>query len=145
MSIPTVPDDAMFGVALAFAVDRMRDLVRRSFLARLCLVSGTTPLWPFAQSTPVDAALADDTTRTHWRTHWHDQLTALGTPQPPTPQPPAPTPSPDAALHDTQQLLLELKLQLHRIPLHLTQSAIPTTTMKTSRPPARRRQPTEDQ
>lgn len=75
MGISTVPGDAMFGVALAFAVDRMRDLVRRSFFARLCLASGTTPLWPFAQSTPVDAALADDTTRTHW----HDQLTALGT------------------------------------------------------------------
>ena len=78
MGISTVPDDAMFGVALAFAVDRMRDLVRRSFLARLCLASGTTPLWPFGQSTPVDAALADDTTRTHWRNHWHDQLTTLG-------------------------------------------------------------------
>ena len=78
MGISTVPDDAIFGVALAYAVDRMRDLVRRSFLARLCLASGTTPLWPFGQSTPVDAALSDDTTRTQWRTHWHDQLATLG-------------------------------------------------------------------
>ena len=92
MGISTVPDDAMFGVALAFAVDRMRDLVRRSFLARLCLASGTTPLWPFAQSTPIDAALADDTTRAHWRTHWHDQLTVLGTPTAADPAPPGTNP-----------------------------------------------------
>lgn len=43
--VSTVPDGAIFGVSLAFAVDRMRDLVRRSFLARLCLASGTDPLW----------------------------------------------------------------------------------------------------
>lgn len=77
MAVSTVPDDAMFGVALALAVDRMRDLVRRSFLARLCLASSTDPLWPFGKSTPVDAALADDTTRAQWRTHWRDQLAAL--------------------------------------------------------------------
>ncbi|AOR29699.1 hypothetical protein BFF78_00055 [Streptomyces fodineus] len=78
MSVSTVPDGAMFGVALAFAVDRTRDLVRRSFLARLCLGSGTEPLWPFGKSTPVDAALADDTTRAQWRAHWRDQLAGLG-------------------------------------------------------------------
>ncbi|WP_177324390.1 HEPN domain-containing protein [Streptomyces mirabilis] len=77
-SVSAVPDGAMFGVALAFAVDRMRDLVRRSFLARLCLGSGTEPLWPFGKSTPVDAALADDATRGQWRHHWRDQLANLG-------------------------------------------------------------------
>ncbi|MET9183536.1 hypothetical protein ABZX88_35805 [Kitasatospora aureofaciens] len=78
MGISTVADDAMFGVALAFAVDRMRDLTRRAFLARLFLASGTAPLWPFGRSTPVDAALADDTTRLQWRAHWRDRLHALG-------------------------------------------------------------------
>ncbi|MGW0211357.1 hypothetical protein ACWDZ8_38370 [Streptomyces sp. NPDC003233] len=77
-SISTVPNGAMFGVALPFAVDRMRDLVRRSFLARLSLGSGTDPLWPFDKSTPVDAALADDTTGAQWRAHWRDQLASLG-------------------------------------------------------------------
>jgi hypothetical protein len=78
MGISTVADDTMFGVALAFAVDRMRDLARRAFLARLFLASGTAPLWPFGHSTPVDAALADDATRLQWRAHWRNQLDALG-------------------------------------------------------------------
>lgn len=74
----TIPNDAMFGVALAQAVDRLRDLVRRSFLARLCLAAGPEPLWPFGKSTAVDAALADDTSRLVWRTQWRDRLTGLG-------------------------------------------------------------------
>jgi len=34
--ISTIPDNEMFGTATAHAVDRMRDIVRRAFLARLC-------------------------------------------------------------------------------------------------------------
>ena len=69
-SVSTVADDAPFGVAVAFAVDRLRDLVRRSFLARLCLASGMEPLWPFEGSTAVDAALADNQKQHHWREIW---------------------------------------------------------------------------
>jgi hypothetical protein len=78
IAVSTVPENAMFGVALAFAVDRLRDLVRRSFLARLCLAAGAAPLWPFSSVNPIDIALADDTTRPQWRAHWRDQLHALG-------------------------------------------------------------------
>jgi len=48
--ISTVPTEAIenrFGVALGYAVDRMRDLVRRAILARLCLAAEPHPLWPF--------------------------------------------------------------------------------------------------
>lgn len=76
-SVSTVADDAPFGVAMAFAVDRLRDLVRRSFLARLCLASGDEPLWPFEGSTPVDAALADDEKRRQWRNMWRTTLASI--------------------------------------------------------------------
>jgi hypothetical protein len=76
-SVSTVADDAPFGVAMAFAVDRLRDLVRRSFLARLCLASGGEPLWPFEGSTAVDAALADDEKRRHWRDAWRSTLASI--------------------------------------------------------------------
>ena len=65
------------GVATAFAVDRLRDLARRSFLARLCLASGGEPLWPFEGSTAVDAALADDEKRRHWRDAWRSTLASI--------------------------------------------------------------------
>ena len=79
--ISTVPEGAAedrLGVALGYAVDRMRDLVRRAVLARLCLAAEPAPLWPFADDTPVDAILADDAQRAAWRTHWHARLAALG-------------------------------------------------------------------
>ena len=52
-SVSTVRKDAMFGFAWAFAVDRLRDLVRRAFLARLCLAEGSAPIWPFDGETSV--------------------------------------------------------------------------------------------
>lgn len=79
--ISTVPDGAAedrLGVALGYAVDRMRDLVRRAILARLCLAAEPGPLWPFAGDTAVDGILADDAQRAAWRTHWHAHLAALG-------------------------------------------------------------------
>jgi hypothetical protein len=79
--ISTVPAEAIehrFGVALGYAVDRMRDLVRRAILARLCLAAEPDPLWPFEGDTPVDAILVDDTERTTWRARWHERLAALG-------------------------------------------------------------------
>jgi len=49
--ISTVPSETIehrFGVALGHAVDRMRDLVRRAILARVCVAAGPEPLWAFA-------------------------------------------------------------------------------------------------
>jgi hypothetical protein len=77
-AVSTVPDSAMYGVAFSFAVDRLRDLVRRSFLARLCLASGDDPLWRFETSAPVDAALSDETERARWRQSWRATLASLG-------------------------------------------------------------------
>jgi hypothetical protein len=69
----------MFGVALGHAIDRMRDLVRRAILARLCLAAEPDPLWPLdASDVSVDALLADDRTRGQWRSRWHERLTELG-------------------------------------------------------------------
>jgi hypothetical protein len=79
--ISTVPSEAIehrFGVALGYAVDRMRDLVRRAILARLCLAAEPDPLWPFEGNTPVDAILADDAQRSAWRARWHERLGELG-------------------------------------------------------------------
>jgi hypothetical protein len=76
--ISTVPATSPFGTATAFAVDRMRDLVRRAFLARLCLASGNSPLWPFDESVRVDSTLADIEGRTAWRNQWRDKMAELG-------------------------------------------------------------------
>jgi hypothetical protein len=78
--ISTVPAETLehrFGVALGHAVDRMRDLVRRAILARLCLAAGPNPAWPFDGETPVDAILSDDAHRASWRARWRDKLDEL--------------------------------------------------------------------
>lgn len=74
---PGTAQDA-FGVALGHAIDRIRDLVRRAILARLCLAERPAPLWPFTGQTSVDAILADDAQRGAWRSLWHDRLDQLG-------------------------------------------------------------------
>jgi hypothetical protein len=79
--ISTVPSDSVetrFGVALGYAVDRLRDLVRRAILARLCLAAGPDGPWPFDEDVPVDAILADDLHRTSWRSRWRAHLAGLG-------------------------------------------------------------------
>ncbi|WP_397517949.1 hypothetical protein [Rhodococcus opacus] len=79
--ISTVPDDAIehrFGTALHHAVDRMRDLVRRAILARLCLAAKPESLWPLYGDTKVDATLADDVQRNAWRKQWRARLAELG-------------------------------------------------------------------
>ena len=78
-TISTVPAGEMFGVVLDFAVDRLRDLVRRAFLARLCLSREPNPRWPLAGGIDVDAAMDDPTTTgRNWREHWQQQLSDLG-------------------------------------------------------------------
>jgi hypothetical protein len=77
-TMPTGEPEQIFGVAIGRAVDRMRDLVRRAILVRLCLAAGPDPLWPFGGSTAVDAQLSDDETRGRWRGQWHKKLATLG-------------------------------------------------------------------
>jgi hypothetical protein len=79
--VSTVPKDApeyRFGIAVGYGVDRMRDIVRRAILARLCLGAGTDPPWPFEQAVGVDPILSDDNSRVVWRARWHQLLDDLG-------------------------------------------------------------------
>lgn len=76
--ISGVPTSAMSNVAAHYAIDRLRDIVRRLILARLCLASGTDPVWPLEGEADVDASLADDETRELWRSTWRQMLTDLG-------------------------------------------------------------------
>ena len=73
-SITTVPDDSLPGVAVDHAVDRLRDLVRRALLARLCLAACDPPLWNLDEDKGVDAQLADASTRDKWCSTWRDVL-----------------------------------------------------------------------
>ncbi|HUF97150.1 MAG TPA: hypothetical protein VMM60_03400 [Ilumatobacter sp.] len=75
--LSTVPDDAPFGTATAHAVDRLRDLVRRCLLARVCLASGPDPLWPFTKDVAVDYELSDELVRVAWRDRFHERLTSI--------------------------------------------------------------------
>ena len=61
-------------------VDRLRDLARRSFLARLCLASGDEPLWKLERSKQVDVALSEESERGRWRATWRGTLESLGAP-----------------------------------------------------------------
>ena len=79
-SLSTMPTDEMRGVAAERAVDRLRDLVRRSILARAALGDGDAPVWPFGSKTSVDAALADDGERNRWRNAWQERIALLGAP-----------------------------------------------------------------
>jgi hypothetical protein len=77
-AISTVPSDAPFGLALGHAVDRLRDLVRRSLLARICLAGSEKPIWHLGQDDGVDSKLSDDSTRNEWRSAWRSQLDSIG-------------------------------------------------------------------
>ncbi len=78
-SISTTPKDAPWGETFGYAVDRLRDLVRRSVLARICLARGGEQLWPLnANDADIDRALCDDATRAAWRAAWHGLLDGIG-------------------------------------------------------------------
>jgi hypothetical protein len=72
--LSTAPDDVFDGVAIAHAVERLRDLVRRSLLARICLATGDSPLWPLDRDSGVDIVMVDDSRREVWRSAWLDTL-----------------------------------------------------------------------
>jgi hypothetical protein len=79
--IPDLPDGlGSVGLQLDLAVDRLRDLVRRALVARMCLADGDEPLWPLSPDggPNVDAVLVDDELRVAWRNAWHDRLSVLG-------------------------------------------------------------------
>ncbi len=67
-----------FGVAIARTADRLTDLVRRSLLARLCLSSGSDPVWALGSTISIDRFLADDSIAASWRSTWHAQLREVG-------------------------------------------------------------------
>jgi hypothetical protein len=72
--LSTVPSDAPGGLAVAYAVDRLRDLVRRALLARFALAGCHPALWPLDRDEGVDAKLTDDVARAQWRHAWHAEL-----------------------------------------------------------------------
>lgn len=76
--VSTVPAEAAFGVALAHAVDRIRDLVRRSILVRICLAYEPDPPWPFSNTAPVDALLVEPDTRRLWQERVRERMEAIG-------------------------------------------------------------------
>lgn len=76
--VSTVPRDAPLGTATGYVVDRLRDLVRRSLLARIFLAADQDdPLWSLDADRDVDAALTDDDTRTLWRARWREGLASF--------------------------------------------------------------------
>ncbi|MER6590352.1 hypothetical protein ABT214_00485 [Micromonospora purpureochromogenes] len=78
--LSTMPKSALDGEATGHAVERLRDLVRRALLARICLAAGEEPRWSLAgdNDSHVDVALADDVQRSEWRAGWREELSAIG-------------------------------------------------------------------
>ncbi|MFB7344779.1 hypothetical protein ACFCZ6_32525 [Streptomyces hydrogenans] len=75
--VSTVSDGMLDAQAIARTVERLRDLVRRSLLARICLAAGAEPLWPLATDQGVDAAMVSDESRRAWRERWRDTLAGI--------------------------------------------------------------------
>ena len=87
-AISTVPEGSPVGLALAHAVERFRDLVRRSLLARIALAAHSPAIWKPGEDNDVDAKLADPAERERWRSALlsvlasFDAAFAIGEPQP---------------------------------------------------------------
>ncbi len=73
-SITTVPGDSLLGEAIDHAIDRLRDLVRRALLARVCLAACDPPLWKLNEEKGIDTQLIDASTRNKWCSIWRDFL-----------------------------------------------------------------------
>lgn len=78
--VSTVPEDVPDREAVAHAVERLRDLVRRALLARICLATGDRPRWPLHTDESIDAVLVDDECRRAWREAWRDALATIDAP-----------------------------------------------------------------
>lgn len=70
-----VSDNTARGEAAELAVDRLRDIVRRSILARAILAEAD--LWPFTGAKNVDTVFVDDAQREKWRDLWQHKLESL--------------------------------------------------------------------
>lgn len=76
--ISAVSAGPQLGIATEQAVDRLRDIVRRSILARISLSHGPKPLWTSERS--VDEVLADERHRAQWKSYWQEHMKEIGVP-----------------------------------------------------------------
>jgi hypothetical protein len=77
LAVSSVSEDRSPRMRVELAVDRLRDLVRRSILMRLLLNSDGR--WPLrGDPPPIDQLFTDARTAEEWRTAWHQGATALG-------------------------------------------------------------------
>jgi hypothetical protein len=78
-SLSTANSNEPDGVVTAVGVARLRDLVRRSLLARIGLAVAEEPLWPLEGQAPgIDRILVDDEQRARWRSSWRTALESIG-------------------------------------------------------------------
>ena len=77
--VSTIPEGAPLGTASEQAIDRLRDIVRRSILARISLTQGSNPRW--TPEVSVDEHLADDQNRQEWRSAWQQHIAGIGLPK----------------------------------------------------------------
>ena len=77
--LSTITASTLLGTATEQAVDRLRDIVRRSILARISLSHRSDPLW--TPGKPVDAVLAEDQLRAEWRSAWQKHMAEIGVPE----------------------------------------------------------------
>lgn len=76
-AVSTVPKERSPRMRIELAVDRLRDLVRRSILVRLVLNSEGR--WPLrGDPPPLDQLLTDAHAAEEWRNTWHHAITDLG-------------------------------------------------------------------
>jgi hypothetical protein len=79
LAVSSVSKDQSPRMRIEFAVDRLRDLVRRSILVRLLLNSDGR--WPLrGDPPPLDQLFTDAHTAEDWRTAWHQGAAILGAP-----------------------------------------------------------------
>jgi len=76
-AVSVVSEERSPRMRIEFVVDRLRDLVRRSILARLVL--NTEGRWPLrGDPPPLDQLLTDARNAEEWRSAWHQGMTDLG-------------------------------------------------------------------
>jgi hypothetical protein len=86
-AVSTVSEERSPRMRIELAVDRLRDLVRRSILVRLEL--NREGRWPLrGNSPPLDQLLTDPRAAEEWRATWHQGIADLGAPEAAQPAPP---------------------------------------------------------
>lgn len=78
LQISTITEPRAFGIAVAQAVDRMRDLTRRSILARVCLSMDDPAGWPFRTGRSMDVVFADSDASGQLKQSWRRTLGGIG-------------------------------------------------------------------